>query len=90
MALAWFKSYLGNRQQYVYNKTNSNAQNISCGVPQGSVIGPLLFIMYTNDLHTSITSNCIIFAEPFLSQSQSQNYFIEPYTMKMQISFFFQ
>ena len=43
-ALKWFKSYLSNRQQYVtYNGVSSQLKNIYCGVPQRSVLGPLLF-----------------------------------------------
>ena len=50
-ALDWFKSYLHNRTQYVeYMGVNSKVHNIQCGVLQGSVLGPLLFIIYTNDL----------------------------------------
>ena len=65
IALEWFRNYLSNRTQYVsYRGAQSSLQNITCGVPQGSVLGPLLFIIYTNYLPNSLSySKCILFAD---------------------------
>ena len=65
IALQWFKDHLTGRSQYVtYNGCKSNNSEIKCGVPQGSILGPLLFLFYINDL-ASVSEACfsILFAD---------------------------
>ena len=66
--LMWFKSYLTVRQQQcLVNGCLSSQRNVLCGVPQGSILGPLLFLIYINDL-----PNFLKFATPCLYADDTQ------------------
>lgn len=65
VAEKWVETYLSNRSQFVkIDDCSSNLLNVSCGVPQGSVLGPKLFILYINDIcNVSELLKFVLFAD---------------------------
>ena len=65
LSLQWFQSYLDARQQFtLLNGNNSEHKPVECGVPQGSILGPLLFLIYVNDIqYCSNLLRYILFAD---------------------------
>ena len=62
--LSWFESYLSNRKQrVVIDGQYSQWKNINAGVPQGSVLGPLLFLIYINDITENLESYSLLYAD---------------------------
>ena len=60
----WFQSYLSGRQQLVdVAGTSSTCENITCGVPQGSILGPLSFLIYVNDMSGVIGNKLLLYAD---------------------------
>ena len=63
-AVRWFSSYLSDRQQLVdVSGTLSSKAKVTCGVPQGSILGPLLFLIYVNDMSAAIKSKLNLYAD---------------------------
>ena len=64
VALHLLKNYLTNRKQYKNtNETISSLKPISMGVPQGSILGPLFYIIYVNDLHYAVNCTPRLYAD---------------------------
>jgi hypothetical protein len=75
IALNWFRSYLSNRKQYCWvNDHLSHPQEMVCGIPQGSILGPLLFLIYVNDLPNCLKhTRCNMFADDTQINTSSNN-----------------
>ena len=70
----WFRSYLKDRKQYVeLNNRKSSCLPINTGVPQGSILGPLLFLIYINDLPSAANLKCVSFADDSNLLIQGEN-----------------
>ena len=68
----WLQSYLENRKERVmYRQSNSSLNSLNAGVPQGSVLGPLLFLIYVNDVADNMLTLCRLLADDISIQSFS-------------------
>ncbi len=93
-AYNWFNSFIVERKQYVhYQNISSGMQIITCGVPQGSVLGPILFTLYINDLvHASSALELLLFADDtnvFCSDKNLQHLTLKINTELQKLSIWF-
>ena len=64
VVIKWFESYLKDRNQFVnFENNDSDKRNILCGVPQGSILGPLLYLIYVNDIFMACDSTILSYAD---------------------------
>ena len=62
--IKWMSSYLTGREQMVnVNGVESDPASITCGVPQGSILGPLLFLLYVNDMKAAVNCELLLYAD---------------------------
>ena len=60
----WFRSYLTKRTFYVnIDKDSSSPGELSCGVPQGSILGPLIFLLYVNGMPQAVDCDLLLYAD---------------------------
>ena len=72
--IAWFKSYLSERKFKInINTSYSSPSNLICGIPQGSILGPLLFLLYINDLPQAVVSDSLLYADDTCIVFQHKN-----------------
>lgn len=71
----WFRSYLSNRQMAVkFNNSLSNIKNVNYGVPQGSILGPILFTIYVNEIFKVVRhSNILMYADDVVLITNHKN-----------------
>ena len=64
LPLSWIASYLKDRKQFVvFDGHSSETLNLTCGVPQGSILGPLLFLLYVNDISSATGLSSCLYAD---------------------------
>ena len=65
-AIYWFRSYLTSRTVFVnMGKETSSPGELSCGVPQGSILGPLIFLLCVNDMPQAVNCDLLLYADDF-------------------------
>ena len=74
VVIKWFESYLKDRNQFVnFENNDSDKRNILCGVPQGSILGPLLYLIYVNDIFMACDSTILSYADDTTMVSSHPN-----------------
>ena len=72
--ISWFGSYLSGRNFKVnIDKKFSDPGNLTCGVPQGSILGPLLFLLYVNDMSQAVKCDLLLYADDTCLTFQHEN-----------------
>ena len=86
--MLWFESYWEDRRQFVtYNGVSSDVRILQCGVPRGSILRPLLFLIYINDLATVCTSSFpILFADDTNLFSHGKDIFSLQVTLNQELA----